>query len=189
MRSVSTGVALGAALVLVSCAGPALRQDARRTATLQDDMFLSAAIAHSRSEFELAQLARQKAHTPDLVAYARRIADERESLSDNLAAAAKAGGTEGDVNHTPNIDSFKPLEGEAFERAYVASQIEDQQNNLDFFDFEARNSANSTLKSLAASAVPQLQQDLADAENIVKDLPFAEETDASQGAVVNPRRP
>ena len=189
MRPVSMGAALGAALVLVSCAGPALRQDARRKAALEDDMFLSAAIAHSQSELELAQLAQQKAHTPGLVAYARRIADERASLSDGLTVAAKANGAEGDANHTPNIDSFKPLEDEAFERAYVAAQIEDQQNNLDFFDFEARNSANSTLKTFAASALPQLHQDLADAQNIVKDLPFEKETDASQGVVVNPRRP
>lgn len=188
MRLVSIGAALGAALVLVSCGRFAIRQDERRTAALDDDMFLAAAIAHSQSELELAQFARQKAHTPELVAYARRIADERASLSDSLAAAAKTSGAKGDANHTPNIDLFKPLEGEAFERAYVASQIEDQQNNLDFFVFEAQSSASSSLRTLAASALPQLQQDLADAQNVVKDLPFEEQTDASEGIMVNPRQ-
>lgn len=187
MRYASMGAALGAALVLVSCAGFALAQDSPRSAALEDDMFLAAALAHVQSERELAQMAQQKAHTPELVAYARRIADERASLSDKLAAAAKASGTSGDGNHTPITDSFKPLAGEAFERAYVASQIEDQQNNLDFFDFEARNGTESGLKDLAASALPELRQDLADAQNIVKDLPFEETTDESQGVVVNPR--
>jgi putative membrane protein len=171
MRLVPMGAAL-AALVLLS-GGPALAQDRARSAALQDDMFLAAALAHAQSELDLAQLAQRKAHTPGLVAYARRIAGERASLSDQLTAAAKASGTAGDGNHVPNMDSFKPLEGEAFERAYVAAQIEDQQNNLDFFDFEARTSADSGLKDLAASALPQLRQDLADAQSIVKDLPFA----------------
>jgi predicted outer membrane protein len=188
MRLASTGAALGAALLLASCAWFAVEPEQRRTAALENDMFIAAALAHAQSELELAQLAQQKAHTPSLVAYARRIADERASLHDRLAAAAKADGAAGDGNHTPDIAAFRPLEGEAFERAYVGSQIEDQQNNLDFFDFEAKNGSNAELKDLAASTLPQLQQDLADALNIVKDLPFEQTTDASQGVVVSPRR-
>jgi putative membrane protein len=188
MRFASTGAALGAALLLASCAWFGIAPAQRRTAALDNDMFVSAALAHAQSELELAQLAEQKAHTPSLVAYARRIADERAPLHDRLAAAAKADGAAGDGNHTPDIASFRPLEGEAFERAYVASQIEDQQNNVDFFDFEARTGSDPDLKTLAASALPQLQQDLADALTIVNDLPFEETTDASQGVVVNPRR-
>jgi putative membrane protein len=181
-------VALGAVLALAAGAGSTLAETGRRSAALEDDMFLGAALAHAQSELELAQMAQQKAHTPALVVYARRIADGRAALWDKLTAAAKASGTSSDGNHTPNIDSFKSLDGEAFERAYVASQLDDQQNNLDFFEFEAQNSEDAGLKELAASALPQLRQDLAAARDIVKDLPFDEATDASQGVMVSPGR-
>jgi putative membrane protein len=181
-------VALGAVLALAAGAGSTLAETGRRSAALEDDMFLGAALAHAQSELELAQMAQQKAHTPALVVYARRIADGRAALWDKLTAAAKASGTSSDGNHTPSIDSFKSLDGEAFERAYVASQLDDQQNNLDFFEFEAQNSEDAGLKELAASALPQLRQDLAAARDIVKDLPFDEATDASQGVMVSPGR-
>ena len=188
MATVWKGAAVAAVLALAGWSGSALAETGPRSSAIEDDMFLATALARAQSEIELAQMAEQKAHTPSLVAYARRVADGRTALRDKLVAASKASGIASDSNHTPSVDSFKPLQGEAFERAYVASQLEDQQNNLDFFEFEAQNSENSDLRDLAGAALPQLRQDLTAARDIVKDLPFDAATDESQSVVVNPRR-
>jgi putative membrane protein len=170
MRIVVIGAALGAALACVGGARAAER--APPTSVLQDDMFLGSALAHTQSELELAQLVETKAHTPSLIAYAKRVAADRAPLRDRLAAAASASGVGGDTGHTPLASTLEPLQGEAFERAYVASQLEDQQNNLDFFAFEAQTGANAALRQLAAAELPLLQKDLADALAVVQDLPF-----------------
>jgi predicted outer membrane protein len=167
MRMGMFGAALGATLVAGGGAS-----SAPATTVLQDNMFLGSALAHTQSEIELAQLATTKAHTAQVVAYARRIVAERTPLRDQLAAAAQVSGVSGDTNHTPSIDTFKPLTDEAFERAYVASQLEDQQNNLDFFTFEASVGGTADLRQLAATALPQLQKDYADAVAVVKFIPF-----------------
>jgi putative membrane protein len=170
MRVVVIGAALG--LVLAATGGAKAADQVPPTTVLQDDMFLGSALAHTQSELELAQLVVTKAHTASLVAYARRVAADRVPLRDKLAAAAKVDGVSGDTGHTPLASSLQPLAGEAFERAYVASQLEDQQNNLDFFTFEAKTGTNAGLRRLAADELPRLQKDLADALAVVKDLPF-----------------
>jgi putative membrane protein len=184
MRVRSLTVVIGAALAMAGCSGTG----PGRTATVENDMFLSAALAHAQSQLELAQMAQQKAHTRSIVAYADRIATERAPLVEQLAAVAKATGTSADTNHTPPADAFKPLEGEAFERAYVASQIEDEQNAIDFFDFASRNSSNVALKRVATDALPGLRRDLTDAIGVVKDIPFESVSDESEGVIVPPRR-
>jgi predicted outer membrane protein len=183
MRIRTLGATVGAALIVASCGAREMSEASRRSATIENDIVLSSALAHAQSELELAQLAEQKAHTGSIVTYARRIAGERAPLVDQLAAAAKADGASADRNHTPNADLFKPLQGEAFERAYVASQIEDQQNAVDFFDFASQTSADASVKQLAAAALPPFRQDLADALGVVKDIPFEQTaTDEGQGA-------
>ncbi|HXQ51239.1 MAG TPA: DUF4142 domain-containing protein [Stellaceae bacterium] len=170
MRILVIGATLGAALVTAGWVKTG--NTAPPTSVLQDDMFLGAALARTQSQLELAQMAAAKAHTASLVAYAKRVASERAPLWDKLAEAARASGVGSDTNHVAPLDALKPLDGEAFERAYVASQLEDQQNNLDFFAFEAQNGGSADLRQLAADELPRLQQDLADARGIVKNLPF-----------------
>jgi putative membrane protein len=173
-------VSMIALLVLAGCGES---EGVRPSAAVEDNVFLANALAHTRSELELAQMAQSKAHTPSLTAYARRVASQRAALLDKLTAAAQPRGIAGDRNHTPVADSLKPLQGEAFERAYVASQIEDQRNNLDGFAFTAATGADPAIKALATGALPQLQQDYTDALNVVRDLPFERTTDSSQGGL------
>jgi predicted outer membrane protein len=184
MQARSLAAMLGAVLIVASCS----RAGDGRSATLENDIFLSTALAHAQSELELAQMARQKAHTRSVVAYAQRISGERAPQVDQLSAAAKAAGVSADTNHSPNTAAYKPLEGEAFERAYVAAQIEDQQNAIDIYDFASQNSNDANLRKLAVDALPQLRQDLADAIGVVKDIPFESTSDSSQGVIVAPRR-
>lgn len=181
--------------VLVVCAllaiGLAACADRRHgdTAALEDQMFLSTALAHAQSEYELAQLATTKAHTPSVVAYAKRVSGERAPLSDQLAAMAHAAGLSADTEHTPDPARFADLSGEAFERAYIASQIEDQQNAIEDFSFAAKRPHDPALEKIAADALPQLKADYADAIEVVYDIPFeteaegAPEPDMGAGAV------
>jgi len=178
MRFLSLSAALAAALMLAACAD----RHAGEAASLEDQIFLSAALAHTQSELELAQLAEQKAETPAVVAFAKRVAEHRAPLRDQLAELARASGTVADTQHTPDPTRFQELSGEAFERAYVASQIEDQQNAMDDFAFAAARPHDTALQQLAAAALPQFKDDLAAALKVVYDIPFAPEAEQDMGA-------
>ena len=185
MRTLGLGATLGAILVLAGCGGTTYTG---RGPTVQNDIFLSAALAHAQSELELAQLAQEKAHTRSIVAYAQHVAAERAPLVERLTAAAKINGSSADTNHTPSLDGYRPLEGEAFERAYLAAQIEDEQNAIDIFEFASRTSNDAALRQFTAETLPVLRQDRVDALGIVKDIPFETTSDQSQGVIVAPRR-
>jgi putative membrane protein len=167
------GTALGATLaVALLLAGCGSQGGAASGITVEDGMFLAAALAHTDSQLALAHMAEEKAKTPAIVAYAKRIEDERTGLDQRLAAAAKEHGVGPSTNSAPRIENFQPLEGVAFERAYVAAEIEDERNDLDFFVFESENGGDSALKKMAAAEIPQLKQDLATADGLAKEIPF-----------------
>lgn len=184
LRFIPLGAALAGTLALAACAN---RHDGD-TAALEDQIFVSVALAHVQSQFAMAQLAELKAHTPAIVAYAQRVAAHSQPLSDQLAALARTSGTAGDMAHTPDAARFADLSGEAFERAYIASQIEDQQNALDDFAFAAGRHSNPALQKLAADAVPNFKQDLADAIEVVYDIPFQTQAEQDMGAGAVGRR-
>ena len=161
------------------------------TGTVEYTNFLEAAIAHAQSQLALAELAEQKSKYAPLEAYARRVATQRAALIDQLDAAAKATGTEPDADdiHTPSIDTFKPLTGEGFERAYIAAELEDQQNALDEYKFAAAHVTAPDLAQLVTDEITELQTDMADALTIVRNLPFdSEATSDTSSMVISPRQ-
>jgi putative membrane protein len=187
MRLLSWGVVVAAALLCTGCAD---RAGVAAGTRLEDTIFLSGALAHTQSELELARMAEQKAHTPAVVAYAKSVAEHRAPLRDKLAALAHASNAPADTQSIPDAAQFKVLSGEAFERAYIASQIEDQQNTIDEFAFQTGRKDNQVLQQLASAALPQLQADLKTAIQVVYQIPFANETEPDMGAgLVGRRRP
>ncbi len=184
MRFVSLGAGFAAALMLQACAD----RHAGETAALEDQIFLSAALAHAQSQLALSQLAEQKAHTPSVVALAQRIAAESAPLDDELVPLAEARGIAADTASTPDTAQIASLSGEAFERAYVAAQIQDQQNALDDFTFAAQRSHDPALQKIAADAAPNFKQNLASAIEAVYDIPFEAEAEQDMGAGLVGRR-
>jgi predicted outer membrane protein len=158
------------------------------TAMVEYNGFLEAALAHAQSQLALAQMVEQKSKTAALVAYAKRVAAQRSALVDQLNAAAQATGAMADFGHTPNLDTFKPLTGEEFERAYIAAELEDEQNALDEYQFASDHITAPELKDLAATQVPQLEQDIADAQIIVRGLPFGDAEKDTSSMVISPRQ-
>jgi predicted outer membrane protein len=162
-----------------------------QTGTVEYVNFLQAALAHAQSQQALAEMAAQKSKYPPLAAYARRVATQRAALIEQLDAAAKATGTDAqaDDTHTPITHTFTPLTGEAFERAYIAAELEDQQNALDEYQFAAAHLTAPDLKQLANDQITELQQDIADALIIVRNLPFdSEDASNPSSMVISPRR-
>jgi predicted outer membrane protein len=180
-----------AAFALTTGLSPAPTPPNPQTGTVEFMDFFEAALAHAQSQLALAELAEQKSKTPSIDAYARRIATQRAALIDQLNAAAKAAGidTEADSGHAPVTDTFKPLRGEAFDRAYIAAEQEDQENARDEYQFAADHLTDADLQKLATDEVAELQQDITDGRTIAFNLPFSstESTDASS-LVINPRQ-
>jgi len=191
MRRIGTVAVIGMA-ALIAGFRPAPEPPNPQTGTIEYIEFLEAALAHAQSQLALAEMAEQKSKTPALEAYARRVATQRSALIDQLDAAAKATGVDAqaDPGHTPILDTFQPLSGDAFDRAYIAAELEDQQNALDEFQFAAAHLTAPDLKQLATGEVAELQKDMADALIIVRNLPLESEgtSDTSSMGITPGRR-
>jgi predicted outer membrane protein len=189
MRLLGSLAVIGAGLVLAGF-GAAPTPPDPQTGTVEYVNFLQAALAHAQSQLALAEMAEQKSKYPPLAAYARRVATQRAALIDQLDAAAKATGTEAvaDTIHTPIARTFNPLTGETFERAYVAAELEDQQNALEEYQFAAAHITAPDLNQLMNDEITELQQDIADGISIVRDLPFDPESKTNPSSwVISPR--
>ncbi|HUK60779.1 MAG TPA: DUF4142 domain-containing protein [Stellaceae bacterium] len=184
MRLVGLGAALAAALLIQGCA----EEHTGDRGALEDQIFVSSALAHAQSQLALSELAEKKARTPAVVALAQRIAAHSAPLGDQLAEFARTSGTAPDTARTPDAAQLAALSGEAFERAYIASQIQDQQNALDDFTFAAERDNNPALQKIAADALPNFKQDLADALETVYDIPFETGGEQDMGAGLAGRR-
>jgi predicted outer membrane protein len=187
MRKFGLGAVIGAA-VLVSGFSRVPTPPDPPTAAVEYTEFLEAVLAHAQSQLALAEMAQEKSKTAALVAYAKRVAEQRAALIDQLEPAVKEAGAVADDTHTPILYTFKPLTGEAFERAYIAAELEDEQNALDEFQFASTHAVAPELRQLATEEVPELQQDITDAEDIVRELPFDDQDKDTSSMIISPRR-
>lgn len=190
MRLLGSLAVIGAGLILAAF-GAAPTPPNPDTAAVEYTNFFQAALAHAQSQRALAEMAQQKSKYAPLEAYARRVAIQRAALIDQLDAAAKATGIEAepDSTHTPIYDTFKPLNGEEFERAYIAAELEDEQNALDEYQFAAAHITAPDLMQLVNDEIAELQKDMADALTIVRNLPFDNaDTSNTSSMVISPRR-
>lgn len=136
----------------------------------RDIAFIEHAAQDGRAEVELGRLAEQRASSPDVKAFGRRLVEDHGKANRQLMTIAQSA----DVAPPKGLDKeqralharLEKLSGPAFDRAFIASQVEDHTKDIRYFGQEAKKLENPQLQNFAQQTMPVLEQHLRLAEQL-----------------------
>ncbi|MFZ5781445.1 MAG: DUF4142 domain-containing protein [Pseudomonadota bacterium] len=131
---------------------------------MSDRQFAMAAAASSMFERVEAQLALIQAGDRDVKAFARKMAEDHAAALEELRTAAAVaqvdlpGAVPLDAAQQAKVDALRALHGEAFDRAYLADQVEAHAHAVRLLEAYVQGGTNSSLKSWANKTLPTLRE-------------------------------
>ena len=153
--------AFAALLLSAAVVAPAL------AATLdpQDQQFLQYAAHDNQGEIRICLTAEKKAQDPAVKAFARLMVNDHVQVESQLASVVNGAGVTvpddiGD-DARKTLSELGPLDGAAFDRAFMAAQIQDHAKDIERFTREQQDAKDQAVQRFAALTIPVLQQHLA----------------------------
>lgn len=133
---------------------------AARELNQADRAFIAAAMAGGIAEIEFAQLAERTSRSAAVKQFAQRMLREHQEADKRIADFAREAGVAPkralDPDHKAVYDRLSKLQGGAFDRAYVDSQIVDHQVMAQLLEYEIGSGQDRELKALAADLLPAI---------------------------------
>ncbi|MCC8404038.1 DUF4142 domain-containing protein [Paraburkholderia sp. MMS20-SJTN17] len=130
--------------------------------------FLGDAIQDGRAEIQSCQLALRTSSDPSVQAFAKRMIADHESLDARIETLAQRKGytLPDGISMTQQATQtvLKPLTGHAFDLAFMKHNVSDHEADIKQFSEEAQKGSDADVRSLAAGALPTLQEHLKLAE-------------------------
>jgi putative membrane protein len=129
-----------------------------------DREFAMKAASGGMAEVKAAQLAEQRATSPQIKQFAQRMITDHSAANTELQQIAK----QADIN-LPSQPSGKDaaeeqklrgLNGTGFDQAYAQGQLRDHKETVELFQKEASSGQDPALKAFAQKTLPTLQQHL-----------------------------
>jgi putative membrane protein len=157
--------ALGAAATFaVLAAGTALAADAPAKASHADRSFADTAAQAGMAEVEMAKLAQQHAASTDVKSFADRMVADHTKANEQLTTIATAQGialpTRLSGKDQRELTKLGKLEGAAFDKEYVKSQVGAHHDAVKLFEKESKGGRNDDLRNFAGTTLPTLQDHL-----------------------------
>ena len=162
--------------VFVSCAVLAVSLSATMipraafAATDDDKKFLATAAQSDQNEIALSKLAVDKATNPDVKAFAQKMVDEHEKMTDSMKPFAESWGLSApqgpDADHQKDLDKLNGLSGADFDKAYIGDMVSDHTKALRAFTTEAKDTKDVKFRA----AVLQGKTAVAAHKNMAYDL-------------------
>ncbi len=166
------------------CAGPAETNNAQgapsrggvlATVSQQDQRFVAEAVPAGLAEVELGQLAARRASSEAVRAFAQRMVDDHSQTNERLLAFAQHYEIDApkrlNHEHAQTKDALTQLQGEAFDRAYMQSQLAAHQQEIALYQRQAQHGKAAALQALAQTTEPTLREHLQAAREIARELP------------------
>lgn len=158
MRSTTRMTIVALALLIAAPAaraGDAALQDAGRPgnrpvddgrggteAQIDDQVFVTKALESSRAEIELAELALEKTTNPKVRDYAEKVMRDHSAAQAELAkSATREGGEQAtsiDARHAAEKAELEKLQGEDFDRRYMALMVDEAERNAALYTAKHR---------------------------------------------------
>ncbi|SKA30073.1 putative membrane protein [Enhydrobacter aerosaccus] len=139
-----------------------------------DRTFLELATKGANAEVEFAQLAERMSRDTAVKQFAERMTREHQEANKRIATFAHNAGLppmQGlDPDHQALHDRLSKLQGAAFDRAYVDSQIADHQVMAQLLEYEIGSGQDKELKGLAAELLPTILDHLQTADGVLATL-------------------
>jgi putative membrane protein len=147
-------------------AAPALAQSTASTAG-----FVTQAAIGDMFEIESSKLAEQKGNL-NAAHFSPALAKDHAEMSAELKSLTQAGKVKAelpaalDSAHQEKLEKLKAIKGGAFDKSYIAMQVDAHNEAVSLFQGYARGGDNAILKAFAAKYLPRLQQHLKMARDI-----------------------
>jgi putative membrane protein len=161
------------ALVVAGCAEQQAAAPAAPAATpaplTSDQNFVDRASLGTGTEVELGRLARSRAVSPAVRAFADRIiADHRQAHARLATIERRIQMAAAPVPPPPN--NLGALSGINFDRQFMADQIKNHQEAVQLFQAEAQTGQDPRLRKYASDTLPMLYRNMQDAQAIAARL-------------------
>jgi putative membrane protein len=133
-----------------------------------DRSFAQQAAASGMAEIQQAQLAQQRAGSPQVRQFANRMVTDHTQANDQLQQIAQqenfALPSQPGTQDAAATQRLSGLNGSAFDQAYAQDQVRDHQQAVALFRKEATSGHDPALKGFAQKTLPILRQHLQMAE-------------------------
>lgn len=139
---------------------------------IDDRQFARDAAIAGLSNVELGKLAAEKASSDDVRQFGKQLLDDQTKTNDRLKQVANKENISIpdalDSKHKSAIDKVAKLSGAEFDKAFLKQQLKEQEAQVRDFSDEAQRGTDPNVKTFAAGALPDLQQQLEAAKNLNK---------------------
>ena len=137
---------------------------ASRAKAVHDQTFIKEAAAGGMAEVELGNLAEQKANSPEVKSFGKRMVDDHSKANDELKTLAQSKNvplpTSLDATDQRLKDRLEKLSGPAFDRAYMQAMVRDHKKDVNEFRRESTSATDPDVKRFAAKTLPTLEDHL-----------------------------
>jgi putative membrane protein len=153
---------------------PVLAADAPAKTSHADRSFADTAAEAGMAEVEMAKAAQQHAASADVKSFADRMVADHSKANEQLTSIATAQGiklpTKLSHKDQRELDRLGKLDGTAFDKEYVKSQVGAHQDAVKLFTKESQSGRNDDLKSFAGTTLPTLQDHLSMVTTLAKSM-------------------
>lgn len=163
-------------VLMTGCAGRGpLARLRGTTASTNDDAFIQYAAMQAHGIIDVSEAATHQASTNKTRDLARTIAGDQRSTLDKLTRLAErrrlALPSEPDTYHRQLLEDLPRLQGEDFDRAYLAAMERDHEAIIPIFEDKAGRAETTPVRTLASQAAPQLRHHQSLIQSAVADAP------------------
>jgi putative membrane protein len=156
----------------VLAAAPVLADDKRSSDTkaFNEAEFVKKAASGGMHEVELSKLAAKQGKSAAVKKYGQMLVDDHTKANAELKKAATAAGMTVPDKMTDEdqkeLDKFKSLSGEEFDRAFAKHAVEDHEKDIKEFTRASQEAKTVQVKDFAAKTLPTLQSHLNEAKKL-----------------------
>ena len=138
-----------------------------------DRNFATKAASGGLAEVQTAQMAKQKAESPKVKAFADRIISDHTQANNELQQIAQQENltlpSEPSKQERSATQRVSGMTGAAFDRTYAQQEVRDHQQDIALFQQEANSGRDPALKQFAQKTLPTLRQHLQMAQGLTTD--------------------
>lgn len=130
----------------------------------EDESLFKEIVAKSLAERAMGELAGEQAASADVKAVAQKMVDDQAQMTDQFEKLAAAKNvqlpTEPSADVRQQLDDLGKLNGSEFDQKFLAEEVEQHRNNIEFYSEGAKRASDPELKSLAETSLVILRMHL-----------------------------
>ena len=150
-------------LLLNAAAGPQPAA-AQQAVPVTDSSFIQMAGSLGLLQAKLGKLAEEKGSSPAVRDFGKRMVADYSKVNEELKAGAKASAYPAPImlrQHQQAYDRFLRMSKSSFDKKYMAEMVSDHGDAVRLFQEESERGRVASLKQLASTMLPTLQQHMA----------------------------